>query len=55
MGELLKGMYNEGFLREFGEKVHNAYSDFNVISFIEKTIDEEWEELSLKARMRRIT
>lgn len=55
MGELLKDMYNEGFLREFGEKVHNAYSNFNVISFIEKTIDDEWEELSLKARMRRIT
>ncbi len=55
MAELLKDMYNEGFLREFGEKVHNVYSDFNVGIFIDKAIDDEWEELSLKARMRRIT
>jgi len=55
MGEQLKDMYNEGFLREFGEKVHNVYSDFNVEMFIDKTIDDDWEELSLKARMRRIT
>lgn len=55
MAEQLKGMYNEGFLRDFSEKVHNVYSDFNVEKFIDKTIDGEWEGLSLKARMRRIT
>ena len=55
MREQLKDMYNEGFLREFGAKVHNVYSDFNVESFIDKIIDHEWEKLSLKARMRRIT
>ena len=55
MEEQLKDMYNEGFLRDFGKKVHNVYSDFKVENFIDKTIDDEWEDLSLKARMRRIT
>jgi len=55
MAEQLKDMYNEGFLRDFGKKVNNVYSDFKVESFIDKTIDDEWEDLPLKARMRRIT
>ncbi|OOM79039.1 DNA alkylation repair enzyme [Clostridium puniceum] len=55
MGEQLKDMYNEGFLREFGNKVCSVYGDFNVEKFISKTINDDWEELSLKTRMRRIT
>jgi len=54
MGEQLKDMYNEGFLREFGEKVHNVYCNFNPESFIDSIITEDWDGIQLKARMRRI-
>jgi 3-methyladenine DNA glycosylase AlkC len=48
-------MYNEKFLREFGHKVQKVYADFEVNSFVDNLIDSEWERLTLKGRMRRIT
>jgi 3-methyladenine DNA glycosylase AlkC len=55
MPEPLKAMYNEGFLRRFGEKVHAVYGDFDREGFIAAAMEKPWEELELKARMRRIT
>ncbi|SFL76774.1 3-methyladenine DNA glycosylase AlkC [Paenibacillus sp. 1_12] len=55
MGEPLKAMYNEHFLRSFGEKVRAAYGAFQTESFIAASMDDTWEGLELKARMRRIT
>ncbi|MRN53640.1 hypothetical protein [Paenibacillus monticola] len=55
MAEPLKAMYNEGFLRGFGEKVNAVYSVFDINGFIALAIDETWEKLELKQRMRRIT
>ncbi|GFZ29499.1 hypothetical protein CSC2_00250 [Clostridium zeae] len=55
MAELLKDVYNESFLRNFGEKVKRSYLDFNIEIFVSKVLKEDWEELALKQRMRRIT
>ncbi len=51
----LKDIYNEGFLNEFGEKVHNIYREFNPENFTTDVMNESWITLSLKERMRRIT
>ncbi|MDR3540538.1 MAG: hypothetical protein P4L69_06150 [Desulfosporosinus sp.] len=55
MAEALKAMYNREFLRRFGEKVHAAYDAFDMEGFVKAAMDESWEGLELKARMRRIT
>ncbi|NOU94267.1 hypothetical protein GC093_13710 [Paenibacillus sp. LMG 31456] len=55
MAEPLKAMYNEDFLRLFGQKVYKVYSAFDTEGFISKVMDESWENLELKARMRRIS
>lgn len=55
MAEALKAMYNKEFLRRFGEKVHAVYDAFDMENFVTTALDEPWDELELKARMRRIT
>ena len=55
MREPLKDMYNKDFLRSFAERVQSVYEDFNIEGFIATAMDETWEGLKLKARMRRIT
>ena len=55
MAEALKAMYNKEFLHRFGEKVHAVYDAFDMESFVAATMDELWDGLELKARMRRIT
>ncbi|WP_379161715.1 hypothetical protein [Paenibacillus sp. sgz5001063] len=55
MAEPLKAMYNEGFLRNFGSKVQNVYSDFDLEGFVTTAMRDPWETLELKGRMRRIT
>ncbi|GMK40771.1 hypothetical protein PCCS19_38270 [Paenibacillus sp. CCS19] len=55
MAEPLKNMYHEAFLREFGTKVRRAYSPFQTESFISDVLQEGWETLELKGRIRRIT
>lgn len=55
MAEPLKDMYNEGFLRGFGEKIRTVYGDFEIEGFVATAIDDTWHALELKARMRRIT
>ena len=54
MSAQLKDMYNERFLCEFGEKVHNIYCNFNVQNFIDSIITDDWDDIPLKSRMRRI-
>ncbi|WP_051083317.1 hypothetical protein [Propionispira raffinosivorans] len=53
--ELLKNVYNENFLLDFGSKIQSVYSSFDTRRFIASVMDESWAELSLKARMRRIS
>lgn len=55
MAELLKDVYNESFLKCFGEKVKGSYVDFNIEMFVSEVLKENWNELALKQRMRRIT
>ena len=55
MAEALKAMYNKEFLRRFGEKVHAVYDAFDMENFVEAAMEEPWDGLALKARMRRIT
>ncbi|GAB6989661.1 DNA alkylation repair protein [Paenibacillus pini] len=55
MAEPLKDMYHEPFLRQFAEKVHTAYIDFDIEAFINSTLANNWEELTLKERIRRIS
>ncbi|MBE0341423.1 hypothetical protein E4V51_09570, partial [Paenibacillus sp. 28ISP30-2] len=55
MAEPLKNIYTEDFLRLFGERVQPAYSSFDTQRFIHQVMDESWNELELKARMRRIS
>ena len=57
MAEPLKKIYNKEFLQQFGEKVHGAYPAFDTVGFITTVLGNnfEWEQLALKARMRKIT
>ncbi|AIQ53917.1 DNA alkylation repair protein [Paenibacillus sp. FSL R7-0331] len=55
MAEPLKAMYNEEFLRSLGRKLHGACEMFEIEAFVAEAMREPWEELELKARMRRIT
>ncbi|TGE31491.1 hypothetical protein [Desulfosporosinus sp. Sb-LF] len=54
MAEALKAIYNKEFLRHFGEKVHAVHGTFDTESFVATAMDEPWDGLELKARMRRI-
>ncbi|MFD0619771.1 hypothetical protein ACFQZR_20080 [Paenibacillus sp. GCM10027629] len=55
MAEPLKLVYHEAFLRGFGEKVQSAFGAFQLEQFITDVIDETWDELALKERMRKIS
>ncbi|MBK1811138.1 DNA alkylation repair protein [Clostridium sp. YIM B02505] len=54
MAEPLKDIYNESFLKNFGEKVKHSYLDFNIEIFVSEVLKDNWDELALKQRMRRI-
>ncbi|PWW02804.1 3-methyladenine DNA glycosylase AlkC [Paenibacillus cellulosilyticus] len=54
MAEPLKNMYHETFLREFGMKVQGAYRPFQTERFVSDVLDEGWEALELKGRIRQI-
>ncbi|THF78007.1 DNA alkylation repair protein [Cohnella fermenti] len=55
MAEPLKAMYNELFIRQFGERVRKEWEPFDSERFAALTLAEGWDELELKGRMRRIT
>ncbi|WP_405115163.1 hypothetical protein MHH28_12055 [Paenibacillus sp. FSL K6-1217] len=55
MAEPLKAMYNQEFLRSLGMKIQSVYGSFEPDRFVLAAMKEPWEELELKARMRRIT
>lgn len=54
MAEPLKLIYSPTFVRQFGELVHSADGRFNTEAFCDGVMDSTWEDLELKARMRRI-
>ncbi|RXZ80629.1 hypothetical protein EBB07_17895 [Paenibacillaceae bacterium] len=55
MAEPLKAVYNEPFLQHFASVLHNEYTPFNQAAFINEVMDDAWEGLELKARMRKIS
>ncbi|CAM4313081.1 DNA alkylation repair protein [Saccharibacillus endophyticus] len=55
MPEPLKLMYNRTFLHNFSIKVKSVHPSFEDTSFIADVLEGDWEELELKARMRRIS
>ncbi len=55
MAEPLKNMYNEEFLRHFADVVQSVYKMFDIEAFVFGVMDDTWNELKLKERMRRIT
>ncbi len=55
LSEQLKDIYTLDFLLEFSRKIKSVYPDFQTEQFIASIMDETWEGLSLKARIRRIS
>lgn len=55
MPELLKNRYNYESLRDLALRIRAVYRSFQVDDFIDDVMDETWDELELKARMRQIT
>lgn len=55
MPEPLKNIYSKAFVHLLGESIYQLDSSFELQSFCEKVLDEEWEDRSLKQRMRHIT
>lgn len=55
MPEPLKLMYDRTFLHNFSIKVKSVHPSFEDTSFIADVLEGDWEELELKARMRRIS
>lgn len=55
MAEPLKHVYNRAFLQQLGQKLQSVYAPFDRESFIAAVMDESWEGLELKERMRKIT
>ena len=55
MPELLKNRYNYESLHELASNIKAVYHSFQVRDFVNDIMDENWDELELKARMRQIT
>lgn len=55
MAELLKNRYNFERIHELAITIQGVYPAFQVDDFIKGVMDETWEDLPLKARMRQIT
>ena len=54
MAEPLKAIYNKEFLYQFGRKIREAYSAFDIEGFVAAVLGNDWDILELKARIRRI-
>ncbi len=55
MAEPLKNIYNEKFLIDFAKIIKNEYGLFDEKAFVTSILDDTWDELELKQRMRRIS
>lgn len=53
--EPLKNIYNKQFLKKLGQAIKTEYINFNEQKFLDLVVQDNWEELALKERMRRIT
>jgi len=55
MADLIKDMYSRDYLYKLATDIHSVYSQFQIDDFVSSTMDESWESLELKGRMRQIT
>lgn len=55
MAEPLKNIYSPSFLMNLGQTIQAVDSSFPVEAFVEKVMNDHWEELALKARIRHIS
>lgn len=55
MPDLLKNMFNHESLREIALAIQSVYPSFQVDEFLKTTMDETWDDLELKARVRKIS
>lgn len=55
MSELLKNRYSYELIRDLASRIHAVYPAFPMDAFVNDILDETWEALELKARMRRIS
>jgi len=55
MADLLKNIYNLEYLKNIAEDFQKVYSKFSIDEFLKSTMDETWDDLELKGRMRQIT
>ena len=55
MADLLKNMFNHESLHEIAFAIQSVYSSFQVDEFLKSTMDETWNDLELKARVRKIS
>lgn len=55
MAEPLKAIYDGLFIEQFAALVKTAWSPFDEAAFAERVRDGNWEQLELKARIRKIT
>ena len=55
MPDLLKNMYNHEYLQNLSSDIHAVYGTFQIDEFVKSIMDETWENLELKGRMRQIT
>lgn len=55
MAEPLKNMYDEAFMRGFGERAVRAWPSFDTERFVSLVLADGWDALALKGRIRRIS
>jgi 3-methyladenine DNA glycosylase AlkC len=55
LAEPLKNMYNKSFLQDFGQIIKSTYLPFSKEDFVCRVLNDQWEQLTLKERMRKIT
>lgn len=55
MAEPMKLMYNEDFLLQFGRRTADVYPAFQTEAFVREVMDEDWDVLELKERIRKIS
>ena len=54
MADLLKNMFNPKSLNEIAAAIRSVYPAFQAEEFVGSTMDETWDDLELKARVRKI-
>lgn len=55
MAELLKDMFNHKSLQEAAQVIQSVYEPFQTEAFLETVMDKTWQDLELKARVRKIS